>query len=238
MRTMLRIDCITLFPEMLSALECGITGRALDKKHVQLTGWNPRDYTPWKHGIVDDRPYGGGPGMVLGAEPLARTLDAIKATDTKRSPHVIFLSPAGTRLTQQAIPGLVQQEWIVLVMGRYEGIDERFIVRHVDALWSIGDYVLSGGELPGMVLIDCMIRTLPGALGHADSADQDSFSDGGLLDWPHYTKPRVYEGLPVPEVLVNGNHAEITAWKKDQALQRTRKLRPDLVEQEQKRSQP
>jgi len=219
---------VTLFPEVLSALQSGITGRALDNKLISLDCFNPRDYTQDTHRTVDDRPYGGGPGMVMKVKPLR---DAIQAAKQQLGPasKVIYVSPQGRRLDQKGVEQLAQQEHMVIVAGRYEGIDERVIDTEVDEQWSIGDYVLSGGELPAMVLIDAMTRTLPGALGHEDSAAQDSFATG-LLDHPHYTRPEDIDGLKIPEVLASGDHQAITRWRMKQALGRTWLERPDLLE--------
>ncbi|WP_286751212.1 tRNA (guanosine(37)-N1)-methyltransferase TrmD [Pseudomonas sp. UBA2522] len=225
----LRVDVITLFPEMFSAItEYGITSRAVKQGLLQVTCWNPRDYTTDRHHTVDDRPFGGGPGMVMKIKPLEDALvNARQATGA--AAKVIYLSPQGRKLTQQAVKGLAEQESLILIAGRYEGIDERFIEAHVDEEWSIGDYVLSGGELPAMVLIDAVTRLLPGALGHVDSAEEDSFTDG-LLDCPHYTRPEVYADQRVPDVLLSGNHAHIRRWRMKQSLGRTFERRADLLE--------
>jgi len=225
----LRVDVISLFPEMFAAIsEYGITSRAVRQGLLQLTCWNPRTYTEDRHQTVDDRPFGGGPGMVMKIQPLERALvDAKQAAGAEAK--VIYLSPQGRPLTQAAVRELAKASSLVLIAGRYEGIDERFIEAHVDEEWSIGDYVLSGGELPAMVLIDAVTRLLPGALGHVDSAEEDSFSDG-LLDCPHYTRPEVYAGQRVPEVLLSGNHEHIRRWRLQQALGRTYERRADLLE--------
>lgn len=224
----MRFDVITLFPEMFSALRHGVVGRALQRGLIELRCWNPRDYTRDAHRTVDDRPFGGGPGMVMKYQPLADALaDARRAAPGAR---VACLSPQGRRLDQRAVDELAARgENLILVAGRYEGLDERFIETHVDEQWSIGDYVLSGGELPAMVLIDAVTRLLPGVLGHADSAAQDSFS-AGLLDCPHYTRPEVVAGLSVPAVLTSGDHAAIRRWRLRESLGRTWRLRPDLLE--------
>ncbi len=224
----MRFDVITLFPEMFSALRHGVVGRALQRGLIELRCWNPRDYTRDAHRTVDDRPFGGGPGMVMKYQPLADALaDARRAAPGAR---VACLSPQGRRLDQRAVDELAARgENLILVAGRYEGLDERFIETHVDEQWSIGDYVLSGGELPAMVLIDAVTRLLPGVLGHADSAAQDSFS-AGLLDCPHYTRPEVVAGLAVPAVLTSGDHAAIRRWRLRESLGRTWRLRPDLLE--------
>lgn len=225
----MRVDVLTLFPEMFAAIsEHGITSRAVRQDLLQLHCWNPRSYTEDRHQTVDDRPFGGGPGMVMKIEPLKRALADAKAA-AGGAAKVIYLSPQGRRLDQAAVRELAKEEALILIAGRYEGIDERFIEAHVDEEWSIGDYVLSGGELPAMVLIDAVTRLLPGALGHADSAEEDSFTDG-LLDCPHYTRPEVYEGKRVPAVLLSGNHEHIRRWRLQQALGRTWQRRADLLD--------
>ena len=223
----MRIDVVTLFPELVAAVaSCGVTGRAVERGLLALGFWNPRDYTHDRHRTVDDRPYGGGPGMLMKVEPLRRALAAAMRAGGGR---VIYLSPQGRRLDQSAIRRFAAGENLVLLAGRYEGIDERLVELEVDEEWSIGDYVLSGGELAAMVVIDAVARLLPGALGDAGSAAQDSFMDG-LLDCPHYTHPEEVEGLKVPEVLRSGDHAEIARWRRKQALGRTLERRPDLLE--------
>ena len=225
----LRVEVISLFPEMFSAIsEYGITSRAVKQGLLQLTCWNPRSYTTDRHQTVDDRPFGGGPGMVMKIKPLEDALAAARQA-AGAGARVIYLSPQGRQLNQQAVSELAQAEALILIAGRYEGIDERFIEAHVDEEWSIGDYVLSGGELPAMVLIDAVTRLLPGALGHAGSAEEDSFSDG-LLDCPHYTRPEVYAGKSVPPVLLSGNHEHIRRWRLQQALGRTWERRADLLD--------
>lgn len=229
----MRIAIVSLFPEMFSSIsDYGITRRAMENGLVELNFWNPRQFTSDKHQTVDDRPYGGGPGMVMMIQPLRDAIQAAKAwagKDAEQQAKVIYLSPQGRVLTQPGVQELATEANLVLVAGRYEGIDERLIELEVDAEWSIGDYVLSGGELAAMVLIDAVTRLIPGALGHAQSAEQDSFSDG-LLDCPHYTRPDVYEGRVVPEVLMSGNHERIRRWRLQQALDRTVRRRPDLLE--------
>lgn len=229
----MRIAIVSLFPEMFSAIsDYGITRRAMENKLVELNFWNPRSFTSDRHQTVDDRPYGGGPGMVMMIQPLRDAIRAAKAwasAEGEQPVSVIYLSPQGRPLTQAGVKELAAEANLVLVAGRYEGVDERLIELEVDAEWSIGDYVLSGGELAAMVLIDAVTRLIPGALGHAQSAEQDSFSDG-LLDCPHYTRPEVYEGREVPEVLLSGNHARIRRWRLQQALDRTARRRPDLLE--------
>jgi tRNA (guanine37-N1)-methyltransferase len=223
----MRFDVITLFPDMFEAARQGITGRAIERGQVQLQLWNPRDYTHDAHRTVDDRPYGGGPGMVMKVEPLRAAILEAKAAapDSK----VLYMSPQGRPLTQGAVQAMSEQPGLILLAGRYEGIDERLLEAHVDEEWSIGDYVLSGGELPAMVLMDALIRLLPGVLGHEDSAVEDSHVDG-LLDCPHYTRPEVIEGRAVPEVLLSGNHKAIREWRLMQSLGRTWLRRPDLLE--------
>ncbi len=225
----LQVEVISIFPEMFAAIsEYGITSRAVKQGLLRLHCHNPRSFTEDRHQTVDDRPFGGGPGMVMKIEPLERALAAARQA-AGAAAKVIYLSPQGRRLTQAAVRELAQEESLILIAGRYEGIDERFIEAHVDEEWSIGDYVLSGGELPAMVLIDALTRLLPGALGHADSAEEDSFTDG-LLDCPHYTRPEVYEGKRVPEVLLSGNHEHIRRWRLQQALGRTCERRADLLD--------
>jgi len=219
---------ITLFPEMFAALtESGVSRRAHQNELYSLTTWNPREFTKDKHKTVDDRPYGGGPGMVMMYQPLKDNLVAIEASLTEK-PYVIYLSPQGTPLTQQKVADLSQHRNITLLCGRYEGIDERLITSSVDEEISIGDFVVSGGELPAMLLMDAVVRLIPGALGHRQSAEQDSFSDG-LLDCPHYTRPEVVDGMSVPSVLLEGNHGKIDAWRQAQKQTRTQQRRPDLL---------
>jgi tRNA (guanine37-N1)-methyltransferase len=225
-----RINVITLFPQMMSALtQEGVVARALKQGLVDLRLWNPRDFTADRHRSVDDRPYGGGPGMVMLAEPLAHTINA--ARQACRSPaRVIHLSPQGQRFDQRKAQQLLEADQdLVLLAGRYEGIDQRLLDRCVDEELSLGDFVVSGGELAAMVVIDAMTRLLPGALGHADSAAQDSFIDG-LLDCPHFTRPECWEGQQVPAVLLSGDHAAIRRWRCKQALGVTLMKRPDLLE--------
>jgi len=225
----MQVEVISIFPEMFAAIrDYGITSRAVKQGRLRLNCWNPRSFTEDRHQTVDDRPFGGGPGMVMKIQPLERALAAARQAAGERA-RVIYLSPQGRPLKQQAVRELAREEALILIAGRYEGIDERFIEAHVDEEWSIGDYVLSGGELPAMVLIDAVTRLLPGALGHADSAEEDSFSDG-LLDCPHYTRPEVYEGKAVPEVLLSGNHEHIRRWRLQQSLGRTSERRADLLD--------
>ncbi len=225
----LRFDVITLFPELVSQLtRWGITERAHREGIYQLETWNPRDFTADVHHTVDGRPYGGGPGMVMMYQPLADALDAAKAA-SEAPAKVVYMSPQGQPLTQSKAERFASEERLILIAGRYEGIDERFIERCVDEEVSVGDYVLSGGELPAMTLMDAVIRLLPGALGHKDSAQEDSFVQG-LLDCPHYTRPVDVAGMQVPPVLQSGNHAEIAKWRRKKALEKTALVRPDLLE--------
>ena len=231
---MLQFDVITLFPQMFDAVTAsGVTGRAREKGFYQLVAWNPRDFAHNAYRTVDDRPYGGGPGMVMMPEPLGKAVAAAKQRQKSagvKEPRVIHLTPQGRLLNHSLVMELAAEQGVVLLAGRYEGVDERVIAREVDTEVSIGDYVLSGGELAAMVVIDSMVRQLPGVLGDAESATQDSFVNG-LLDCPHYTRPEEYEGEPVPAVLLSGNHAEISRWRLKQALGRTWQRRPDLLRQ-------
>lgn len=225
----MQFKLITLFPEMLSAItDYGVTGRAVKQGLVTIHCYNPRSYTSDRHHTVDDRPFGGGPGMVMKIAPLESALfDAKKHVPP--ATKVVYLSPQGRKLTQASVQKLAKEKSLILIAGRYEGIDERFIESFVDEEWSIGDYVLSGGELPAMVLIDAITRQLPGVLGCNESAEQDSFMNG-LLDYPHYTRPEQYNGQCVPEVLLSGNHEHIRRWRLQQALGRTWHRRADLLE--------
>lgn len=225
---MIRFDVVTLFPEMFRAItESGITSRALSSGLWRLETWNPRDFTTNNYRTVDDRPFGGGPGMVMLAEPLEKALDAVKAAGGDGK--VIYLSPQGRRLDHGKVIELSKGGSVVLLCGRYEGVDERLLERRVDEELSIGDFVLSGGELAAMALIDAVVRQLPGALGDETSALTESFADG-LLDCPQYTRPEVYAGRRVPEVLMSGHHENIRRWRLKQALGRTWLRRPDLLE--------
>jgi len=225
----LKFAVVTLFPEMIAAVTSGgITGRAARNGLIEVATWNPRDYTDDRHRTVDDRPYGGGPGMVLRAAPLCAAIRAARAALCETA-TVIHLTPQGRRLDQTGVEELRQRQPLILVAGRYEGIDERVIEIEVDEEWSIGDYVLSGGELAAMVLIDVLTRFLPGALGHQDSAAEDSFFDG-LLDYPHYTRPEEVDGRRVPAILLSGDHEAIRRWRLKQALGRTWLRRPELLE--------
>ena len=229
----MRIDVVTLFPHMVAqAARVGVTGRALERGLWRLGVWNPRDYATDNHRTVDDRPYGGGPGMVMMAAPLAQAIAAATAAqhgEGVAAPRVIHLTPAGVPLTHARVMELAtaHNAGYVLLAGRYEGIDARLIVREVDEEIAIGYFVVSGGELPALMVIDAIARQLPGALNDEQSAREDSFV-AGLLDCPHYTRPEVYEGVAVPEVLLSGHHAEIRRWRLQQALRRTRNRRPDL----------
>lgn len=223
----MRIDVITLFPELVTGvIQHGVVSRAADKGLVELKLWNPRDFTQDRHRTVDDRPYGGGPGMLMKVEPLLACIQAVKQENPQA--RLIYLSPQGVLVKQNLINQSIEQGNLILLCGRYEGIDERLIELEVDEEWSIGDYVISGGELAAMVCIDAITRQIPGALGHQDSAQQDSFS-GGLLDCPHYTRPELINGLKVPEVLLNGHHQLIQDWRDKQAIGRTWMRRPDLL---------
>jgi tRNA (guanine37-N1)-methyltransferase len=227
-----RFDVVTIFPEMFSALrEYGISRRAVERKLWQLQCWNPRDFTSDLHRTVDDRPYGGGPGMVMLAEPLTQTLAAAKAAQQAQNGQagrVIYLSPQGRPLNHATVVRLAAEPGLILLCGRYEGIDQRLIDAAVDEEVSVGDFVVSGGELPAMLLMDAIIRLLPGALNDADSAQEDSFV-AGLLDCPHYTRPEEFRGERVPAVLMSGNHADIRRWRLKQALGQTWRKRPDLL---------
>jgi tRNA (guanine37-N1)-methyltransferase len=226
----IHFDCVTLFPQMFAAItESGITGRALNAARYSLELWNPRDFTSDNYRTVDDRPYGGGPGMVMLAEPLEQAICAAKARVAGCERKVVYLTPQGRTLDHDLVMELAAGDGVVLLCGRYESVDERLIRRAVDEEISIGDYVLSGGELAAMVLIDAVVRQLPGVLGDENSAVQDSFVDG-LLDCPHYTRPEEYAGERVPAVLLSGNHAEIERWRLKQALGRTWLRRPDLLD--------
>ena len=222
----MQIAIVTIFPQMFDSFVCeGMTRRALEVGQLQLEFRNPRDFTEDNHRQVDDRPYGGGPGMVMMAEPLNQAIGSARAA--VRGP-VIYLSPQGRRLEQKRVRELASEAGLVLLAGRYEGVDERVLEAEIDEEISIGDYVLSGGELPAMVLIEALVRYLPGVLGNEDSVKSDSFS-AGLLDWPHYTRPEVYGEHQVPSVLLSGHHEEIRRWRIKQALGRTWEKRPELL---------
>ncbi len=243
----MRIDVITLFPDMFGVVrDLGVTGRAHNQGIWTLQAWNPRDFTEDVHRTVDDRPYGGGPGMVMMAEPLKQTILAVRAARGETfssqvipavipasAAPVILLSPAGKRFEQADAAHLAHSEGAIFVCGRYEGVDQRLIDECVDEQWSLGDFVLSGGEVAALAMIDAAVRLMPGALHHGDSSLQDSFqtSISGLLDSPHYTRPEVLWDQPVPPVLLSGNHANIARWRREQSLALTAKNRPDLLEQ-------
>ena len=224
----LQVGVVSLFPDMFKAItDYGVTRRAVEQGLVSLQVWNPRDFTQDKHRTVDDRPYGGGPGMLMMVEPLRAAIAAAKQ-GLGDDARVIYLSPQGRKLDQRGVLQLSQYKKLVLVAGRYEGIDERVIESDIDEEWSIGDFVLSGGELPAMVMIDTLARQVPGVLGHQASAAEDSFVDG-ILDCPHYTRPEVLDGKQVPSVLLSGNHEKIRLWRMQQALGRTWLRRPELL---------
>ena len=223
------IGIVSLFPEMFRTVtDFGVTGRAVKNGLLSIECWNPRDFTHDRHRTVDDRPFGGGPGMLMMVQPLRDAIHAAKAAAGDGA-KVIYLSPQGRTLDQSGVSELATNEKLILVCGRYEGIDERVIQTEVDEEWSIGDYVLSGGELPAMTLLDAVARFVPGVLGHQASAEEDSFANG-LLDCPHYTRPEVLDGMQVPPVLLSGNHAEIRRWRLKQSLGRTWLRRPELLE--------
>ena len=224
----MRFDVITIFPEMFQAItDYGITRRALETGKLDVCCWNPRDFSEGEYRAVDDRPYGGGPGMVLMAKPLAETIKAIRAK-VGEEPWLVYLSPQGQLLHQDIVADLTVKENLILLTGRYEGVDERVLNAYVDKEYSVGDYVLSGGELAAMVVIDAVARQLPGVLGNEESVEQDSFA-AGLFDCPHYTRPEVFEGVRVPEVLLSGNHENIRRWRIKQSLGRTWMRRPELL---------
>ena len=229
----MQFDVVSLFPEMFAALtQSGVTRRAFEQERWGLTLWNPRDFTSDRHRTVDDRPYGGGPGMVMLARPLEATINAAKARQVELGlppPRVVFMSPQGKPLTHERVMTLKDEPGLVVLCGRYEAVDQRLLDRMVDEEISLGDFVLSGGELPAMALMDAVVRQLPGVLGDDASAVEDSFVNG-LLDSPHYTRPDVYEGVPVPPVLMGGNHAEITKWRRQRMLEATFKKRPELLD--------
>lgn len=227
----MHLGVVTLFPGMFDALKnYGVTGRAIKRGISKLSLWNPRDFSHNRHRIVDDRPYGGGPGMVMGVQPLRDAIHAARA-ELGETCRVLYLSPQGRRLDQIGLKALATKKALLFVAGRYEGVDERLIEMEIDEEWSIGDYVLSGGELAAMVLIDGLVRLLPGALGTKESAQQDSFVNG-LLDYPHYTRPEVIEGRGVPSVLLSGDHKAIYRWRLKQALGWTWIKRPDLLSEQ------
>lgn len=230
----MQFDVISLFPEMFAALtQSGVTRRAFEQQRWNLTVWNPREQTTDRHRTVDDRPYGGGPGMVMMAKPLEATIAAAKQRQVDLglpAPRVVFMSPQGKPLTHARVMALKQEPGLIVLCGRYEAVDQRLLDRCVDEEISLGDFVLSGGELPAMALMDAVVRQLPGVLGDDASAVEDSFVNG-LLDSPHYTRPEVYEDVPVPPVLMGGNHAEIIKWRRQRMLEATLNKRPDLLDQ-------
>jgi tRNA (guanine37-N1)-methyltransferase len=230
----LRVNVISIFPEMFSALGFGMSGRAMEQKALELLLTNPRDFASNRYRTIDDRPYGGGPGMVMMAGPLSAAIDAAtgELKDVKqRAGPVVYLSPKGRRMTQSDVAAFAKLSELTLIAGRYEGIDERVIQTRVDDEVSIGDYVLAGGEFAAMVLIEAIARLLPGVLGNDESAAQESFTSG-ILDYPHYTRPEYFENLKVPEVLLSGDHKKIKRWRQQQALKVTKERRPDLLETE------
>jgi tRNA (guanine37-N1)-methyltransferase len=228
----MRIEIVTLFPELVEAgTAAGVTGRARERGLWRLGTVNPRDFATDRHRTVDDRPYGGGPGMVMLAEPLEKAIGAARdalIAEGVAAPRVVYMSPQGERLTHRRVAELAQMPGLVIVAGRYEGVDERVLERVVDLELAIGDFVVSGGELPGLLLVDAIVRLLPGALNDAQSSIQESFVDG-LLDCQHYTRPEIYAGRAVPAVLLSGNHAEIERWRLKQSLGRTWERRPDML---------
>lgn len=224
----MRIDVITLFPQLIHHyLQYGVLSRGINSRVLVVNTWDPREFTNDRHRTVDDRPYGGGPGMVMKYQPLKETVDAIKSQVDNQSTHVVYLTPKGDRLTQNKIRQLSMMGHLILLSARYEGIDQRVIDSCVDEELSLGDYILTGGELAVLAVIDAIGRLLPGVLGSQDSAGNDSFSDG-LLEYPHYTRPEEVDGMKVPEVLLQGNHQVIEAWRRKQSLLLTKKKRPDL----------
>lgn len=229
----MQFDVITLFPDMFAAItQSGITRRAFEQKKCALSLWNPRDFTTDNYRTVDDRPYGGGPGMVMLAKPLEAAIGAARERQMQQGvqqSRVIYLSPQGKALTHRRVMELTIEPGLILLCGRYEAVDQRLLDRCIDEEISLGDFVLSGGELPAMALMDAVIRQLPGVLNDQGSAIEDSFVNG-LLDCPHYTRPEVYEGVAVPPVLLGGHHVEIEKWRREQALAATAKKRPDLIE--------
>jgi tRNA (guanine37-N1)-methyltransferase len=228
----MQFDVVSLFPEMFAALtQSGVTRRGIEQGRWGLHLWNPRDFTQDRHRTVDDRPYGGGPGMVMMAKPLEAAIAAAKQRQRDMglaAPRVVFMSPQGKPLTHARVMALKDEPGLVVLCGRYEGVDQRLLDRCVDEEISLGDFVLSGGELPAMALMDAVVRQLPGVLGDDASAIEDSFVNG-LLDSPHYTRPEVHDGVPVPPVLMGGNHAEIMKWRRQRMLEATSKKRPELI---------
>jgi tRNA (guanine37-N1)-methyltransferase len=225
----MKVGIISLFPDMFNAItNFGVTGQAVKKGLLSVETWNPRDFTHDKHRTVDDRPYGGGPGMLMMVQPLRDAIHAAKQS-VEGQAKVIYLSPQGRKLDQAGVEELAQNENLILICGRYEGVDERIIQQEVDEEWSIGDFVLTGGELPAMTLVDAVVRFVPGVLGDFASAEEDSFANG-LLDCPHYTRPELLDGQEVPKVLLSGNHKDISRWRLKQSLGRTWLRRPELLE--------
>ncbi|MGF1684627.1 tRNA (guanosine(37)-N1)-methyltransferase TrmD [Photobacterium minamisatsumaniensis] len=225
----MKVGIISLFPDMFNAItNFGVTGQAVKKGLLSVETWNPRDFTHDKHRTVDDRPYGGGPGMLMMVQPLRDAIHTAKQS-VKGPTKVIYLSPQGRKLDQAGVEELAQNENLILICGRYEGVDERIIQQEVDEEWSIGDFVLTGGELPAMTLVDAVVRFVPGVLGDFASAEEDSFANG-LLDCPHYTRPDVLDGQEAPKVLLSGNHKDISRWRLKQSLGRTWLRRPELLE--------
>ncbi|MDD9871131.1 MAG: tRNA (guanosine(37)-N1)-methyltransferase TrmD [Gammaproteobacteria bacterium] len=223
----MRFDAVSIFPEMFRALTGhGVTRRAFDSGLARLHLWNPRDFTDDPHRAVDDKPYGGGPGMVMSAPPLAAAIRRARADRADGAP-VVLLSPQGERLDDAMVRRTAQGEGVIFLCGRYHGVDQRVIEAEVDSEWSLGDYVLSGGELAAMAVMDAVLRHLPGVVGNADSVSADSFA-GGLLDHPHYTRPEDFAGRRAPAVLLGGDHEQVRRWRLEQAQERTRRLRPDL----------
>lgn len=230
----MQFDVITLFPDMFTAItKFGITQRAFKKKQCTLSTWNPRNFTTDHYHTVDHKPYGGGAGMIMLAQPLKISIQAAQARQINLGlprPYVIYLSPQGKLLTHQQVIKLAQHQGIILLCGRYEAIDQRLLDHYVDEEFSLGDFVLSGGELPAMALMDAIIRQLPDVLHNKTSITEESFTNG-LLDYPHYTRPQIYEGIPVPPILLGGHHAHIKQWRRERALETTIKKRPDLITQ-------
>jgi tRNA (guanine37-N1)-methyltransferase len=235
----MQFDVVTLFPDMFCALtDWGITSRAAKQQRYGLRLWNPRDFTTDNYRTIDDRPYGGGPGMVMLAKPLEAAINAAKAAQMQQgvdaaAQRVVMMSPQGAALTHERVMHFAAQPGLIVLCGRYEAIDQRLVDRYVDEEVSLGDFVLSGGELPAMALMDAIVRQLPGVLHDEQSAAQDSFVDG-LLDCPHYTRPEEYEGVRVPDVLLGGHHAQIEQWRRREALRNTWHKRPDLIERARK----
>jgi tRNA (guanine37-N1)-methyltransferase len=224
---MFQFDVVTLFPEMFDAVtDSGVTGRARERKLFELVLWNPRSYAANSYRTVDDRPYGGGPGMVMKAEPVFSAAESLGEGERR----TILLSPAGRRLDQELVRELSDERWLVLICGRYEGVDERVAEGLPAEEVSIGDYVLSGGELPALVVLEAVTRLVPGVIGREESHRRDSFGPDGLLDHPHYTRPAEFRGMAVPETLLSGDHAAIERWRREAALEKTRRNRPDLLE--------